>query len=55
MKYYLPLLLLTPFSAHAHPEELPHVHHASHEPALFGAALIAIFGLLVLSKARDNT
>ena len=30
MKYYLPLLLLTPFSAHAHPEALPHVHHASH-------------------------
>lgn len=55
MKYYLPLLLLTPFPAHAHPEALPHVHHASHEPALFGAALIAISGLLVLCKARDNT
>jgi len=54
MKYYLTLLLLTPFSAQAHPEALPHVHHASHEPALFGAALIAISGLLVLCKARDN-
>ena len=55
MKYYLPLLLLTPFSAHAHPQALPHVHHASYEPVLFGVALIAISGLLVLCKARDNT
>ena len=55
MKYYLPLLILTPFSANAHPEALPHVHHASYEPFLFGVALIAISGLSVLRKARDNT
>ena len=55
MKYYFPLLLLTPFSAHAHPEALAHVHNASYEPVLFGVALIAISGLLVLCKARDNT